>query len=249
MESVKFTEQIQELINRQSDPEVLKGQFINLCDAEKRRIGHDLHDSLGQQLTGISLFSKALAINLTRKNIPEATDAAAIANLVDASIEQVRAIAADLAPQEIVNTSTHQAIELLCHQIEKTHQIKCAFFNRSTEEIWDTETTKHLFLIAKEAIHNAIRHAHTEEIQVELTASSDCGTLSIQNTGDFDEDHYLNSTGMGLSTMRWRAELMDGSLDIKRLIEGQLLVTCHFKHTGSDHDHCQAKIKRKLIKT
>ncbi|MFC1467831.1 sensor histidine kinase [Verrucomicrobiota bacterium] len=236
MESPKFVSKVQELLNSNADRKSLERKFLNLCDAEKRRIGHDLHDSLGQQLTGISLISKALTRKLQNKDIPEAEEAASIAKLVDSAIQQVRMVAAGLAPQEIHNNSANKALTLLCRKIEKVHQIECTFLNNAEKEIWDAEITKHIFLIVEEAIHNAIRHAHAENIKVELATSGEDGLLTIQNTGQFDEKSLINSEGLGLNTMRWRAEILDGSLSITQPSEGWLTVTCRFKLRGSNDD-------------
>lgn len=235
MESPKFVSKVQELLSSNADRKALERKFLNLCDAEKRRIGHDLHDSLGQQLTGISLISKALTRKLRNKDIPEAEEAESIAKLVDSAIQQVRMVAADLAPQEIQNNSANEALKLLCQKIEKVHQIECTFFNNARVEIWDEEITKHTYLIVEEAIHNAIRHAHTREIRVELATSGRDGLLTIQNTGEFNPERFVNSEGIGLNTMRWRAEILDGSLSITQPSEGWLSVTCRFKLKGSNH--------------
>jgi signal transduction histidine kinase len=231
MESQKFACKIQELLNKNSTRKDLKREFLNLCDTEKRRIGHDLHDSLGQQLTGISLISKALARTLQSKDLPEANDASLISALVDSAIQQVRLVSADLAPQEIHNNSANQALRLLCHKIEKLHPIECTYFDNCRDEIWNPERTKHIFLITEEAIHNAIKHAHTDKIKVELATSGNNGLLVIQNTGDFNIDHFAHSEGLGLNTMRWRAEIMDGELTITRTNDGWLAITCRFKLT------------------
>lgn len=235
MESPKFASKVQELLSSNADHKALERKFLNLCDAEKRRIGHDLHDSLGQQLTGISLISKALTRKLRSKDIPEADEAESIAKLVDCAIRQVRMVAADLAPQEIQNNSANEALKLLCLKIEKVHQVECSFFNNAQEEIWDVETTKHIYLIVEEAIHNALRHAHSKEIRVELAASGMDGLLVIQNAGDFDEERFVNSEGIGLNTMRWRAEILNGTLSITQPNDGWLSVTCRFKLKGSSN--------------
>lgn len=235
MESPQFANQVQELLNSSADRKALERKFLNLCDAEKRRIGHDLHDSLGQQLTGISLISKALTRKLRNKDIPEAQEAESIAQLVDSAIQQVRLVAANLAPQEIQNNSANQALKLLCQKIEKVHQIRCVFFDNTTTEIWHEETTKHIYLIVEEAIHNALRHAHTQEIKIELASSNGNGLLTIQNTGDFDKERFINADGIGLNTMRWRAEILNGSLNITQPSTGWFAVTCHFQLKEPDY--------------
>jgi signal transduction histidine kinase len=231
MESQKFACKIQELLSSNSTRKDLKREFLHLCDTEKRRIGHDLHDSLGQQLTGISLISKALARTLQSKDLQEANEAALISALVDSAIQQVRMVSADLAPQEIQNNSANQALRLLCRKIEKLHPIECTFFDNCRSEIWVPERTKHIFLIAEEAIHNAIRHAHADKIKIELATSGNNGLLVIQNTGDFNIDRFANAEGLGLNTMRWRAEIMDGELTITHTNDGWLAITCRFKLT------------------
>ena len=77
---------------------MLEQRVLEIEENEQRRIGQDLHDGLGQRLTGIALLSKALAERLAGESSPEAADAAEIAKLVTETIKQARNLAKGLYP-------------------------------------------------------------------------------------------------------------------------------------------------------
>src|SRR3954462_5246000 len=79
----------------------LQKELLEITDTEQRRIGHDLHDGLGQHLTGIAFMSKLMEQRLAAKTIPEAEDARKIAGLVNKAIGWTRDLARGLAPVDL----------------------------------------------------------------------------------------------------------------------------------------------------
>lgn len=211
-------------------------RVLDLCDLEKRRIGQDLHDGIGQHLTGIHLMTKTLERHLRDNNDPEAGFAGSIADLIDETIHQVRRIVAGMAPPEVENQDAASALQMLCRRVEDMHQIQCEFYNRFRAVITDTNAIKNLYFIAGESIHNAIRHGKADQLEVILTGTADQGDLIILNNGSFDGQNFTGQPGIGLATMQFRAQALNGWLRLQPEENHSLSVICRFSLADSQGD-------------
>ncbi|QHI70503.1 sensor histidine kinase [Tichowtungia aerotolerans] len=206
--------------------------MLRLCDMEKHRIGRDLHDSIGQQLTGISLLSKAVEHRLRKSGHQEAESLMKISELVDDAIDQVRAVVSGMAPSELHNRDAAAAIRILCRRIQQIHDISCSFSNELPVPLADPDIAKNLYFIAAEAINNAIRHSRADQIDVRLRpgTSSKNGELIIRNNSNkCNLNSFSELTGIGLTGMHFRAEVMNGQLDILRYPDDYIGIVCSFQ--------------------
>ncbi|MFH1719057.1 MAG: ATP-binding protein, partial [Planctomycetota bacterium] len=102
----------------------------------------------------------------------------------------------------------------------------CTFLCEDNVSVHSVSVASNLYRIAQEAITNAIKHGKTRNIRIELADENDCVMLRVENDGlDFQEEAGC-SKGMGLSIMRYRAEIIDGSLNIGRGADGGTCITC-----------------------
>jgi two-component system sensor kinase FixL len=209
---------------------------LELFDMEKRRIGQDLHDGIGQQLTGIHLMSKTLERRLHDQHSSEADFARSIANLVDETIQQVRQVVAGMAPPEVQNQDAAAALNQLCRRIEDMHQIECLFCNRLTTVITDTAVIKNLYFIVTEAVHNAIRHGKADQVKVVLTGTDREGELLISNNGSFDGNNFTGQPGIGLYSMQFRAQALNGWLRIQPEENHSISIVCRFSMADQRED-------------
>lgn len=210
----------------------LERQVLRLCDTEKQRIGRDLHDSIGQQLTGISLMTKAAEHRLRKSGHPEAEALMQISGLVDETIDQVRAVVAGMAPSELHNRDAAAALRILCRRIEQMHDIRCSFSCELEQQLHDPDTAKNLYFIAAEAINNAIRHSQADQIDVRLRPGTQtrCGELVVRNNSNkCNANAFSELTGIGLTGMHFRAEVMNGQLDILRYPDDYIAIVCSFE--------------------
>ena len=208
-------------------------KVLDLCDLEKRRIGQDLHDGIGQLLIGLHLMSKTLELRLRGKHDAEADFARAITDLADETIQQVRRIVAGMAPPEVENQDAASALQMLCRRIEDIHQIQCQFCNQLQSVITDTDVIKNLYFITGESIHNAIRHGKADQVKVTLTGNGACGELVVLNNGSFDGKAFAGQSGIGLSTMQFRAQALNGWLRLQPEENRSVSVICRFSVTDS----------------
>lgn len=220
------TEESQCVASREVERKVL-----DLFDMEKRRIGQDLHDGIGQLLTGIHLMSKTLEHRLREQQNSEAGFVHSIADLIDETIQQVRGVVAGMAPPEVENQDVVSALQMLCQRIEDMHQIQCGFYNQFEGVLNDPDAIKNLYFIASESIHNAIRHGRADQLEVILTGTADQGELVVLNNGSFDGRNFTDQPGIGLSTMQFRAQALNGWLRLQPEENHSISVICHFSLT------------------
>jgi signal transduction histidine kinase len=206
-------------------------RVLELCDLEKRRIGQDLHDSIGQQLTGISLMSKVLEHRLREAEHPEADSLKEISGMVDDAIDEIREVVAGMAPSEIQHHNAADAIDLLCQRAERVHQIRCTLTCKLENPPTQRDIVKNLYFVAAESINNAIRHGEADQIDVHLRMGTgrDIGELLIRNNGACTDSDFEKQTGIGLSSMRLRAEALNGDMNIARYSDDLMAVVCTFR--------------------
>lgn len=194
----------------------LEQQLLTISDAEQQRIGADLHDGLGQQLTGIACLAAALRDRL-RKVVPvEIENADLIARLASEAVSQSRALARGLCPVQLEKTSLAFALEDLTYQAQLLHGIECRCRAEGTPPTCEHLTAIHLYRITQEAIHNATRHGGARRIIVTLAQEGSQHRLTIKDDGKgFNLDAVRAASGAGLRLMSYRANMIGGTFSIE----------------------------------
>ncbi len=206
----------------------LEREILEIASREQQRIGHDLHDGLSQQLTGIALLGKALNQKLDTRLIPEAEDARRIVDLANAAIAQTRSLARGLSPVELEQQGLSAALEELAVGTQTLHQVSCRFRCPRDVFVGDHAAANHLYRIAQEAVTNALKHAHPSRIDIELNKEDGTYTLKIQDDGEGLPDESSRGNGMGFHIMQYRARMIDASLTIDDTPGKGTTVLCKF---------------------
>jgi PAS domain S-box-containing protein len=210
-----------------SERKQLEQEIIEISDREKRRIGQDLHDSLGQLLTGIGFKSKSLENKTAARGIPEAQTAKQIADLVTQAISQARGLARGLQPVEPKPLGLMNALTELCGSMKDLFRVSCIFKADQPIEVNDASTATHLYRIAQEACHNAIKHGRASHVFIELSRADGGGlVLVVRDDGVGFPDSSGVSKGMGLHTMRYRATMIGGAITIAPNESGGTVIMC-----------------------
>ena len=146
----------------------LEGQLLEISDAEQHRIGHDLHDGGGQQLTGIGLLSRRLQEMLAAENSPAANEASRICSLAKNAVEWTRVdLCHSLSPPTLESDGLPAALGDLAAHAENIFHVKCAFEQIGKAEAIDLASSVHFYRIAQEAISNArSRHGARQNMSV-----------------------------------------------------------------------------------
>jgi PAS domain S-box-containing protein len=206
----------------------LEEAILEISAQEQRRIAQDLHDGLGQHLTGIAFMSKVLEERLSDKSLPEAAEAAKIVQMVNQAIDNTRQLARGLHPVAGEGAGLMSALKKWASEVEELFHIRCRFHCERAVHIHDVTVATHLYRIAQEAVNNAIRHGKSREIVIRLSARSGAGTLSIQDDGVGFTKDPAKQPGVGLSIMNYRADIIGGSLKVQADEERGVVVTCLF---------------------
>ena len=206
----------------------LERELLAIREKEQKLIGREMHDSMGQMLTGIAIKSKALELNLKSKSLHESADAADICELANEAIAQTRRLARMLYPVEIETGGLVSALQGLASSTKELLKIACQFKCNDTILIRDPVTARHLYRIAQEAITNAARHGKAKKIRIELTSAKGRTTLKVANDGKDFPRNLAKKKGIGLKIMEYRAKMIGGILDVGRGRKGGTIVKCSF---------------------
>ena len=205
----------------------LEKEVLDVSNREQQRIGHDLHDGISQQLTGIALLCKALQSKLSANDVPEASEARQIEELVDDAIAQTRSLARGLAPVQLEEGGLSAALEELAHGVESRHAVRCRLRWDEEFPVQSHAFATHLYRIAQEAVQNALKHGDPSSIAIRVVRDDGRMRLSVQDDGSgLDSD--ADGGGMGLHIMRYRARMIDATLEIRPAPDKGTVVTCEW---------------------
>jgi PAS domain S-box-containing protein len=216
---------------------VLEREILEIAGREQLRIGSDLHDGLGQDLTGVALMLRSVVAQLRKENSSTRADVEDIISLVNGAIESTRAMARGLAPVGADRGGLIAGLQSMAVRGMERYGIR-AHFNTSLKEplSLDDGAATHLYRIAQEAFTNAIRHGRVTQVSIDLATAEGTLTLSVQDNGrGFDERNASN--GMGMKLMRYRAQMLGGDVTIASNKGGGVIVRCACPHrvpSGAD---------------
>jgi len=224
-----FTGIMHDISNRRR----LEREVLEASTSEQRRIGHELHDGLCQQLTGIAFTTEILSRQL-RDTAPDMMPRVrTLAEEVDQAITLARTLARGLNPVAIHAESIVSSLEDLARKVSETFGVSCIFRSEGDggTALRDNLTASHLYRIAQEAISNAIRHGQARHIDLTLRAGAGGITLSVADDGKGlpaggAARPRQKSDGIGLHTMAYRAKIINAILDVRPGPRRGVVVTC-----------------------
>lgn len=227
---VLFTGLIRDISERRR----LEQEVLRISDEERLRIGHDLHDGLGQMLTGIGLIAQDLARRLERAGSEDAETAAEITAFIREADQMARALARGLVPVDVEAGGLESALRRLGANAERLFGIACDVEIEGAPTFGDESAPAHLFRIAQEAVSNAVRHGHASRVAIRLEAREGRLRLRIEDDGRGVSEAELaraaaapdEAGGMGVRIMHYRARIIGGALEIRRRPEGGTTVLC-----------------------
>jgi signal transduction histidine kinase len=212
----KRTIELQCEVNRTKS---LERELAAVIESERTRIGRELHDNLGQRLTGISVSAEILATDLLAVDRKLSGKADAIGQATSEAMMQVRSLAHGLMPATSGKNGLRDALADLAASTSALSEINCTFDFDDPVDIEDENSEAHLYRIAQEALNNALRHGQATSIDIRLDYFNGKVVLSIADNGcGFNPDARdapPYHSGLGLSTIRSRASIIGYSLEIR----------------------------------
>jgi len=213
-----------------TDRDLLEKEIVESSNRVQARIGQDLHDGLGQHLTGITFLSKALERKLVTRELPEAEEAAEIGRLVLGALSQTRNLARGLFPVELQSNGLVPCLKQLGTTVEELFQICCELDLDEEISITDADASMHLFRLAQEAINNAVKHGKAKSVSITLRPDGDRLLLRVEDDGHGFPAEGAKGQGLGLRIMNYRAQKIGGSLEISPGETTGTRVTCTFPY-------------------
>lgn len=204
----------------------LEAEIVRISENEQRRIGQDLHDDLCSQLSGIGCLTKVLEQQLLQEDRKEAELLREVTEMVAKAGVRAREIAKGLVPTVLETKGLSGAIHELIDQQQKLYGVtfEAAVSDQGRLDHLPPHVAVQLYRIVQEAITNAIKHSDCELIEVSLSLEGETVTLRVCDDGKGMQPED-DTTGMGLFTMRRRAEIIGADFDLKgRLGDGTEIV-------------------------
>jgi len=193
----------------------LEQEILNVSSRERDTIGRDLHDGLGQELTGIALMLRSVATRFQRQFPEGVASLNEIVGLVNQSIETARSLARGLLPVRTDTGGLPFALRELAGRSRDLYGLEVNFRAEIWPEITLSETSaSHLYRIAQEALTNAARHGHASKVEICLTATRNTFLLRITDNGVGIGSSNGTLPGMGLKIMRYRAGMIGAKIEI-----------------------------------
>jgi two-component system, NarL family, sensor histidine kinase UhpB len=204
----------------------LENELLEITDKERRRIGLNLHDDLGQKLTGIALMSKGLRMRLAKSNADGADEAARIHALIQETLTQARELSHDLVTLDVIEKDLVSAMEGMVEHVKRTFNVSCRFHCETKIAPLEANTIGQLYKITQEAVTNAIKHAKAKNVEISVSNGSGHLLLSIRNDGAPFPPVVSSKSGIGLRIMSYRAQLIGAVLEVRPGEKGGAVVTC-----------------------
>jgi signal transduction histidine kinase len=206
--------------------------LTDAASQERARIGADLHDGLGQDLTGLALLLRSAARRAESGDGRFAQELGELASLASKAVKTARAMAHGMLPVGLSDGGFAGALQRLCRSTSAAFSVPVtARYGGDKRYGPDGTTAENLYRIAQEAITNAVKHAHPKRVSIFVRTSETHTVLIVSNDGD-RIDLRRATEGMGLQTMRHRAHMLGGLLDVQPVRKGGTRVRCVVPRSG-----------------
>jgi signal transduction histidine kinase len=216
----------------------LDREIAQVADRERRRLGQDLHDSLGQHLTGTALAAQVLKEKLAVRAAPEVPEAEKLVDYIEQGIELTRNLARGFFSPELEAEGLIAGLQGLAENIRERFQINCVFDGQESVRVPDSAVATQLYRIAQEAATNSAKHAAPEQIAIRLATNGPELTLSILDDGVGFPDKLPYPQGLGLRLMRHGAALIGASFDVRRNGGKGTIATCKLSIPSDSDLNC-----------
>jgi two-component system sensor kinase FixL len=216
------------VLNDVTERKQLEREIIEIANREQQRIGNDLHDGLGQDLTGIALMLRGVAAQLRREGSAAHRDVEEVIGLVNNAIDSTRTLARGLSPVGSGRGDLGAAIQTLGARIGERFGVQVVAHLNFSEPLRLSETAAaHVYRIVQEALTNVARHSGARHVSIRLNTQD--GELQFRVDDDGCGIPQLpadRAGGLGLKIMRYRAQMLGGDLIIEPNGNGGTSVRC-----------------------
>lgn len=229
--SQAFRKMTQQLADREQERTVLERAVIDSAENERRRIGHELHDGIGQQLTAVLMAINGLHDELQAKAPAFAEHAQHASQSLREALAEVRGLSHGLAPVPLWDQGLEHALQALADITTRSSGVRCVFECPAHIPEISEATACNLYRIAQEGVNNALKHADAGEIRIGLESREGAIVLEIDDDGCGLPEAPLKSGGIGFRIMQHRTEMMGGRMEHGAPPAGGTRIAVHIPNT------------------
>lgn len=213
--------QVVESIGTQMGRVVERWRFIRHiaeeAESEQEVLGREIHDSLAQQIVGVKLLAQNLRRQMKEQAEPYSEQWDALLDNLAQAQAQARALARGLSAGLILSNSESliDQLEEFAEVVGTGHEVRCRVEIDGPLAIRDKLTRTQLFRIVREAVFNALRHAEPRSIVIALKSEAERLIVEVRDDGSGLPVGRNSSEGMGIASMRYRAGIVGGQLELE----------------------------------
>ena len=223
------------IIRDVSEQRRLEQEVLRVSEHERHRIGQDLHDGLGQMLTGITLITKNIASSLKDEDHPLAGEVVEITDLLKEADEYARGLSRNLIPVELDSSGLRAALERLASNAERLFSIDCKLKNTLNIHFDDPTSLTHLFRIVQEATSNAVKHGNASKVQIDMDHDETKLVVKIEDNGTGFAPDWDQHKGLGVRIMKFRSRLIGANFEISKSSLGGAAIIITLLAVGSSY--------------
>ncbi|WP_422316849.1 ATP-binding protein [Prosthecobacter sp.] len=229
--SQAFRKMTQQLADREQERTVLERAVIDSAENERRRIGHELHDGIGQQLTAVLMAINGLHDELQAKAPAFAEHAQHASQSLREALAEVRGLSHGLAPVPLWDQGLEHALQALADITTRSSGVRCVFECPAHIPEISEAAACNLYRIAQEGVNNALKHADAGEIRIGLESRDGLIVLEIDDDGCGLPEVPLKGGGIGFRIMQHRTEMMGGRMEHGAPPAGGTRIAVHIPNT------------------
>lgn len=214
----------------------LEHEVARVGDEERRRLGHDVHDGVCQQIAAVLLHCQALQRRVEKADALKPADLGAMTALLEEAMDEAHDVARGLCPLDAKPGSLGPALSALVKRTQTSSGVACEFVTQGNVCVDDATAAQHLYRIAQEALSNAVRHSGGRRIAVSLCERDGEIVLDVQDDGVGLPSAPAHD-GLGLHTMRYRAQIMNGELTIAAAAGQGTRLSCRIPRPSAGDPH------------
>ncbi|HUR46326.1 MAG TPA: response regulator, partial [Candidatus Saccharimonadales bacterium] len=212
----------------------LEAELLESVERERRRIGIDLHDELGQLMNGLALRLKSLELRLESRKADEVEEVRTLQELLQKAFNHAHNVARGLAAMDWKGDDLQPALASLAKRARAMFGVSCRCKTDGIIASLPPRAVQELYKIAQESMTNAIKHGHCKQLEFHLAAGRTGLTLTIKNDGIPFPSDVAASERMGLHIMRYRAAAIDATFDIRANGASGTIVTLKLPNQSSN---------------
>lgn len=210
----EINKRTQQLIESNNKRMQVEAEVLRISELERQRFSTDLHDDICQRLAGISMLCRSYSKSV--KPI-EKEQMVELAELISDTLQTTRQYAHNSYPVELESLGMNHSLSNLCNSFEKQSGITCEYYwGLETDAFFDKLQKLNIFRIIQEALHNVLKHSKADKVNVSVKRESKYIVVQIIDNGCGIDKEKLNSNGIGLNSMQYRANQIDATFRIKK---------------------------------